>query len=408
VTRAAWSAAFVLFPSFGIVQKYFRTRGALCYGVAGAAALVLAARHHASLRARIEAVDRRTAYVLTVALLVALVGAFAVLYPMANAGERSWLSPSGLKGGGSDRDEALNLGAAALLHGHYPYYVLTQLSNPISDLPGSLLLAAPFVLLGNAAWQNIVWFAVYLYIASRVMGDVRWALALGASLLLISPVVAHDLVTGGDLGANTTMVLSALLLLRHVAGRAAASWQIAAASAWLGLTLSSRLTFFLLLPLLAVEISHVAGVRRAAASLLATGLTAAAITLPFYVHDPGAFSPLIVQNKFAQFGDARLSILLPGTCVAFSLIVAAWPGRRDLPDFLVRGALVLLMPVALMMVLTSIHDGGVFLISSTYGLPAVLVGTLGILAHDVQPRTDDHADRDFRLKGSGLPADGSG
>ena len=65
-------------------------------------------------------------------------------------------------GGGSDSDDALNLATRALLHGEYPYRIRTYLGSPATYLPGSLLLAVPFVLLGNAAYQDLFWLAAFL------------------------------------------------------------------------------------------------------------------------------------------------------------------------------------------------------------------------------------------------------
>src|SRR6476620_4337386 len=212
-TNAALCATFVLFPSLGIIQKYFRTRGALVYLAIALLLFVAAVRRNAGLHSRIEALDRRWAWRLASALFVALVVAFAVLYPMSNSGERSWISTSGIAGGGSDRDESLNLGVVELLHGRYPYYAVTQLGNPVSQMPGSLVLAVPFVLLGNAALQNLAWCAIYFFISVRLIGDVRQALALVVLLLAAGPVVFQDLVTGGDLIANSVMVLGAMMLV---------------------------------------------------------------------------------------------------------------------------------------------------------------------------------------------------
>ena len=88
-TNAALCATFVLFPSLGIIQKYFRTRGALVYLAIALLLFVAAVRPNAGLHSRIEALDRRWAGRLASALFVAVVVAFAVLYPMSNSGERS-------------------------------------------------------------------------------------------------------------------------------------------------------------------------------------------------------------------------------------------------------------------------------------------------------------------------------
>lgn len=44
-----------------------------------------------------------------------------------------------------------------LVRGHYPYHAVTYLGNEITHLPGSLLLALPFVLVWTSALQNLFW-----------------------------------------------------------------------------------------------------------------------------------------------------------------------------------------------------------------------------------------------------------
>lgn len=60
-------------------------------------------------------------------------------------------------GRGSDRDDALDVAVRRLAHLHNPYAARTNLGNPVSPLPGSLALAAPFVAAGRSAYQNLFW-----------------------------------------------------------------------------------------------------------------------------------------------------------------------------------------------------------------------------------------------------------
>jgi len=392
-TSAALCATFLLFPSLGIIQKYFRTRGALVYVAIGLLLFVAAIRHNAGLRSRIDAVDRRWAWRIAAALFVALVVAFAVLYPLSNSGERSWIATAGIAGGGSDRDESLNLGVTELLHGRYPYYAVTQLGNPVSQMPGSLVVAVPFVLLGNAALQNLAWCAVYFFVSVRLIGDVRQGLALAVLLLAACPIIFQDLVTGGDLVANSVMVLSAMVLVMNQEGGSWSTGQSLFTSALLGLALSSRLSFLLLAPLLAERLVWRVGVRQAAGSLLVAALVFLAITLPFYLYDPAGFAPLSIQNKFAQFGDyaPERVVILPALCLAFSIAVALWPEARDAAGWLVRVGLILLMPVVLLVALVSIRSGGLLLRYCAYGIPAALFGALGIAVRMAQPRSSTMA-----------------
>lgn len=153
------------------------------------------------------------------------------------------------------------------------------------------------------------------------------------------------------------------------------------ASALVGLSLSSRVTFLLLVPLLNQELARRIGLRRAAACLVVAGCVFVAITLPFYLYDPAGFAPMAAQNRFAQFGHyapARV-VLLPTLCVAFSVLATAWPGSRRSAAWLVRAALILLMPVVLLVVLVSIREEGILFRYRAYALPAALFGTLGFM-----------------------------
>jgi uncharacterized membrane protein len=99
------------------------------------------------------------------------------------------------------------------------------------------------------------------------------------------------------------MVLGAMMLLLNQGGGSWTTGRSLVASGVLGLALSSRLSFLLLVPLLAERLVRRVDVHQAAGSLVVAGLVFVAITLPFYLYDPAGFAPLSIQNKFAQFGD---------------------------------------------------------------------------------------------------------
>ena len=151
--RVAATFAFVLFPSLGVLQKFLGTRAAIAYAIGGIVAA--AAYRDRPLRAWIDAVDPRWPKTAALGGLIAAVALFVVVYPIANDGEWS----SGVRGG-SDRDEALQVGGEALLAGEYPYYQRTFLDNPISPMPGSILAALPFAAVGQAGLQNLLWLPV--------------------------------------------------------------------------------------------------------------------------------------------------------------------------------------------------------------------------------------------------------
>ncbi len=378
-------AAFVLFPSFGIIQKYLALRWALLYAIAGLVVAVVGVQSRHVIQARIDSIDRRWVWPATVALFAALVAAFLVLYPLSNSGASSWISPSGVIGGGSDRDEALNIGAAELLAWRYPYDARTHLGNPISQMPGSLFLALPFVLLGNAALQNVFWLAVFFLIVRRLLTDNLSALLFLTGLLAACPMMLQDFVTGGDLVANSVMVLLAFLwLLKEADRHAIAGWRLPAAAACAGVVLSSRASFWLLVPLLAGAVTRRAGARQASLCLLVAGAACAALTLPFYLHDPGGFSPLTAENKFMKFEIRAVasSTVLPLLGVAFSLCLAMRKGIGDLSTWLVSCGVVMLAPVVVLVALASLRTEMVNFTFAVYGLPAMIFGALGVVRRE--------------------------
>jgi hypothetical protein len=323
--------AFVL-SSFWMVDHFTRRMthglGAVAYIVVAVAATTLALRYFVPWVAR-RAVRWRTEALLAIGVLATLWLAFAILYPLAN---------SGRFGGGTDRDEALNLGIGELFAGHYRYYVRTYFDMPLTPMPGALLLAAPFYALGNAAYQNMFWLPVFGLLLWSAARSLRAGLVLLVGLLLAAPEVARDYVTGGDLGTNTIYVLASMLLLlwsitgatvaaapeataRRSAGRAHAAKRTlvrSLAAIGFGLALSSRPNWVLILPILLAALTTRAGWRRALLYLALSLGTAAAVTLPFYLYDLAGFSPLHV-TEFVQRVNERFP---HGSSLVFALGLA--------------------------------------------------------------------------------------
>jgi hypothetical protein len=253
----------------------------------------------------VAALSARLATWLAAATFLALVVIFAIVYPIAN---------SGVVGGGTDRDEALNIAVQELLSGRYPYYPKTYLQAPISPLPGSILLAMPFVLLGNSAYQNIFWLGAFFFVVAWYFNDRRVALLLLWTVLALSPLFWQEFVTGGDLLANSLFicVFTILMAKTHLEPHFK-PWQRIAAALLLGVGLASRLNYMLILLPICSSLWQSRGWRVAVAYTALACLTAALIALPFYFYDPAGFSPLHTFRKVDQF-----SALLP---FAGSLIV---------------------------------------------------------------------------------------
>jgi hypothetical protein len=348
------------FASAGTAQDYLGLGGVVALAVialvAGQPAMIVAGR-------LLQRLSTRTVTIAAVVLLAVAAVVFAAVYPHANVHATSV---------GSDRDEDADIATRRLLHLEYPYHAHTYLGNAITHMPGSILLAVPFVLIGWSALQNLFWLPVFYVGMRRIYGDARAAL-LATALVLVTPAVLREFVTGGDLISNSIYVLLlTLTTLRLSPSRPLA--RLVAAGA-LGVALSSRANFVFAVPLLAIAVAHEDGVREAARIVAVIVATFTAVTLPFYLADPRGFTPRRTADKLSQFND-----VLPHAAhvtVGIALVVTAAlcftrMGRSGV-ELCRNAAVVQAVLVAVPVVLASIRHGRPdfsFLVSG-YGIPVV-------------------------------------
>jgi hypothetical protein len=364
---------WLLIPSLAVVQKFLGIAGVVAY--ATVASLVFLAGYKRGFRAFTSRISEAAIPWLAATTFLGLALIFFVVYPAADAG----IPGVGL---GSDRDEALNIATTELLHGHYPYYEKTYLGNPITPMPGALLLAIPFVLIGNSAYQNLFWLFVFFLFARSFLKDGRLALLLLWTLLALSPVVLHAFVTGSDYLANSLYVILFVVWMVSAALRSDhGDPELLALAVLLGIGLSSRLNFATLLPLIFSALVGVAGWKTAVKYFAVTCATSVAITLPFYLHDPQAFSPLLTSaSKLGAFQSMVpfVSIIVALVTGAISLALALQPANRDLTIMLRNCALVLVFPILCGIVLASVEAGRPEFYNpdsfTSYSLPAMVFG----------------------------------
>ncbi len=358
--QAALALAFVLVgPSLGQVQKYAGTWGLLLYALLVFGFWILAPRF---LRGPGAIASERWAYGFAIVTGLGLLLLFLALYPLAD---------SGIVGGGSDRDDALNLGVRELLQGRCPYHVRTYLGNPIAPLPGGLLFSLPFVLLGNSAYQNFFWLAIFFLLARRVLREARHALLLFWGLLAFSPVLLQQIVTGSDLPANSIVVLVFSWLVICAPGK----WRPAAALL-LGLGLAWRVSFLLLLPSLFALLWREVGGKVALGLLGLVVGTFGSVLLPFALHAPHGISPFLEQNKFARFDDIvpYASLLVPLAAGGYAL--ACSHASADAIGFLRKSALVLAFPIVCGLILATLQAERLDLHLADYGVSFLFFGAL--------------------------------
>ena len=183
----------LVLPSSFVVHKYLGWEGTIIYSIGVAASVALGRRGFTRLSTRTLAW-----LVLLASVLIAV--AFVVVYPIAN---------THAAGAGSDDDDALNLGAMALLAGRFPYAETTYLGNVLHHLPGAFILATPFVALGTSALQNLWWLPVF-FLAVKEEANGRTALELALVVVALSPEVVYEVVTGTGYLANAISVLLGL------------------------------------------------------------------------------------------------------------------------------------------------------------------------------------------------------
>jgi hypothetical protein len=284
----------LVLPSSFIVDKYLGWECTIAYAIA--AALVVALEPQVP-----ERLSSRNVFWLALLPLLLIVVAFLVIYPVVNTHG---------PGMGSDDDDALNLGARALFTGRSPYSEATYLGNVLHHFAGAFVLAAPFVMLGTSALQNLFWLPLFFFAVKEEAGS-RPALRLAWFILVLSPGVMHEVVTGTGYVSNTIYVLLGLWWLVRTTHRDAAS------IAW-GVALASRANFLFLVPLAFGYLRQTAGLRTALRATALTCATAACLTIPFYLHDRRNFGPLEGANRLLVFNG-----LLPNLGIALILLMAA-------------------------------------------------------------------------------------
>jgi hypothetical protein len=314
-------------PSVSIVDKYFGTPAIVVLVSLALLVATYLTRRLAWLAARIS--PRTANYGAGLALIIVLAVTLFV-YPKAN-----------LHGPmqGSDRDDALLDATAALLRGEFPYSRPTYLGNPITPLPGALILAVPFVLVRNVALANVFWCAALFLGLRSWLGDPRPAL-LALVLALVSPEVMHEIATGGDMFANGVYVGLFVLLVAIAIPNERLHWFAkAGAAVLLGIGLSSRPTYVLLVPVLFEYLRRRVGFRLSTGWLGVAMLATVGVTLPFYLASPSRFAPFHLATNLANSGGfiPHAELIIPALTLALALAFLFF-GRLETPRSLLAAS----------------------------------------------------------------------
>jgi hypothetical protein len=314
--RNAWQAVLVLasllaFSSAGLIQKYFGLAGVVVNFVWAAVLVGLVVRYGGDLERLLA--KRERLWVVLAAVVLAV--GYCVLHPFEDG-----------KGPGksSDRDEGLEIALTRMVAGETPYYPDNPVAGPLSVLPGAILLAAPFVAVGDVGYQNVFWLSCFMIAGSVWLRKRMLGLFMAAIFMTASPSFLHEFVSGGDLIANGLYVPLAMCwcfaawskgagcelhrtsppdcnVSAEEAGTRVGKWKWAAAFL-LGLAMASRPNFILLYPLFTCALWRVSGFRVAATAGGVAGLVSLCVIVPFYLNDPAGFTPWIARKKMA-FAD---------------------------------------------------------------------------------------------------------
>lgn len=243
-------------------------------------------------------------------LLIFVLSGFLAIrigYPLANAGN--------LDGLGSDADEALMLASERLLVGSDPYSERTYLGNPISPLPGSILIyAALGILFDNAAVINFVTLVIGLVLAWQRFPT---SVAMFAMGLIVSPIFWHSIVTGNDF--ITTAGSAALIALRLIDAalkslRFALLWTVP-----LGALIASRSLMLLVVLGVTLTLCTLRSCLRGVIVGIGTVAVASALALPFLLGLSDEFAPFHTNSRLGG-----LAGLLAAAAVAACWLAFVW------------------------------------------------------------------------------------
>ena len=362
-------AVFLLASSFDTALKYFGITGVIIYFVAGT--LLIFALDRFALPFFRDNVSERTANILAIITVVALTVFTLIVYPMAN---------SGRFGGGSDADDALVVAAGEMLRGHYPYTPSTYLGNPISPMPGAVFLAIPFVIVWAIHLQNIFWLTVFFLVYRHYERSSIPALGLVWAVLALSPTLTQNIVTGADYASNTIYILVFMwVLMRTVSDPRSAAWKRIIPAILLGVALSSRSTFMLIMPLFSSALIQNTGWKNAIKYLAISGVTFLAVTLSFWLYDPAGFAPLRIQSEKLKGIEDVLpfaSIIIPGVAGLIAIGLSFQDMRTDAARLFRNCAIVQIVVLFFTSAVYSVKLGRIdfFLQQSGYGMFSLIFG----------------------------------
>ena len=231
-------------------------------------------------------------------LLVVLSVAIAYVYPLAD----------GLKAtlGGSDANDAIQLGGAALWQLSNPYALTTYFGNPISPGPGWLALLGPFALLGVQPLGVVAALGFALFALRRA--KMSWAMLNLITLAWASSLAVWELSTvANDLPMFGLVLLGVVAMLAQPRIPLPTLLFLAVV---VGCLATTRISFFYL-PFLVGFSLFAVWPRRALWVAIVGGLTMLAWHSGFYWLNPQGYPPfhLLGRGENLLGGPALIGVL---------------------------------------------------------------------------------------------------
>jgi len=258
---------------------------------------------------------------------------------------------------------------------------LTYLGNPISQLPGALVLAAPFVaVFGSSAYANIFWLAVLVALLVIVGRPLPASVASVATAVVLSPGILREYLSGGDLIANAIYVAAASVAVLRLAAHRRAGPLAALA---LGLTLASRANFALVLIPIAIAVARREGLRRACVLMFISTFTGVALVAVAVARPAGRASLRVSDHLNALGRTGSAATVAIGITIA--VVLALRTHRWTASNLLAQAAFVqVLFPIALVVDASATTERLDFSpLISGYGVPALLLALPCSLAASV-------------------------
>ena len=350
------------------MEKYFGGSGVLIYLFFGFFLLLIGQRYLLPLA--LIRLKKREAIILALLTFLALGIAFALVYPVAD---------SGVFGGGSDSDDAVEVAARALLNGQYPYYRETYLGGGLY-FPGSILLSLPFALLGHIAYQNLFFLILFFLFSCFYLPGIHSALFLFWNILFCPSILLGLLVGSERIASGIYVPLFSFWAVKETieGRRKILKW---ASAILLGISICSRANFLLLLPIIFSTVFQKAERKEAIEFLVLTGLGLACAFVPFFLYDPAAFwhrtviaqaDLLIELNHSWAFSGTLLLI----STLTLSFMLASRPAKEWDRFLFLNCAAIQAFPVLSVVILSSLQNGKLCLFYSDYGLQFLFFSAL--------------------------------